>query len=1066
MTQEEAKHFSEYVSGRENKDGQTESKLKKDVKSMLHFGLGRPHRRKFADTKEEAEEGDDSAFHTLPTDTNTIGRLSSHLRSIVRKSRGSLSSTGSHETLKGSMIGSSSAGLLMVSESLDNCMLTQSLGPGTSTGSQNRKRHKSAGDHSQNKIRSNSLFANFRMRYFSEEDKIGMKFSDLIAKESNEDKKNFEVKKKSEEKIPVSEMQEISEEIKDSGVALDENEMSCTYDEDDHLQKECLSESDSKIVDKNEVSPCDTKPVSSELNNDLTSSETRNDDDKLSDTAVEMRRGDIGKNIRDLKSYSSPLHSMPTPVTENDPLGLFVEPSVKKIEERTKSMGSPNISPQKNREKFVASKPFADFDLGKNSVTDNGQGQCNTDDSSGNKVPSKGSHSSSVINSPVEKIQSTLYKMERTFSFPEDLGLGGKGQPYKTDRSSSVQTEQGALIHSSTSLNESLKNESKAEFRLFRTGSFRRHKDNFSGMLKFATGAVASKLSEIKLSMTPSKLGSKDSLTPSVDEIDSVNGEEEHYREARKRFGSADFLKRSTDTLDSSGHTRGSPVPESAPNRSYMSDYVGRGREEDSGSVHIKFSDLHMVFGDTAIEAEISSCSRCSRCRSLLYDEEIMAGWNADDSNLNTSCPFCKAKLVPHLMIYLKDHRGKRKSKVTDSDDDTDSIDEGRQHSQGDRSYGKDAKLCSSHSKDIQLLFGEEMDLDNNSVKSFDSAHDSHDPWTRQVPHTPKHNGEEKSSQPERRDSDTVTMSELALAGRHRRTASECLTSTTDIPYSSSVESFDNLSFRIKSPLNISLEERDLLPKQPSPQNLTSKNGILERGMCSMEPISVPYLSPIVLRKNLETIIESEGNNSLAVDTFVDEHPIIYWNLVYYFRRIETPSQLPGFLLTAKSLNKNLDGKEKQKYSGSVVVINPMWDNVKIHEEVGLPMHMAWNKGQSSTTVDALVTEAQPFNRAVMHQIITNIQCNDVLSPIKLVMNGRRRFRPRKSRFRSMYREILFLSFSACGRENIDHDAFDREYKLAFTRLSSGELKRLQRDDNPRSDVIMWCRKVFSELKI
>ena len=47
-----------------------------------------------------------------------------------------------------------------------------------------------------------------------------------------------------------------------------------------------------------------------------------------------------------------------------------------------------------------------------------------------------------------------------------------------------------------------------------------------------------------------------------------------------------------------------------------------------------------------------------------------------------------------------------------------------------------------------------------------------------------------------------------------------------------------------------------------------------------MEPISVPYLSPLVLRKNLETIIESEGNNSLAVDTFVDEHPIIYWNLV------------------------------------------------------------------------------------------------------------------------------------------------------------------------------------------
>ncbi|KAH3837810.1 hypothetical protein DPMN_111211 [Dreissena polymorpha] len=47
-----------------------------------------------------------------------------------------------------------------------------------------------------------------------------------------------------------------------------------------------------------------------------------------------------------------------------------------------------------------------------------------------------------------------------------------------------------------------------------------------------------------------------------------------------------------------------------------------------------------------------------------------------------------------------------------------------------------------------------------------------------------------------------------------------------------------------------------------------------------MEPVSVPYLSPIVLRKSLESIIESEGNTVLSRDTFLDDHPIIYWNLV------------------------------------------------------------------------------------------------------------------------------------------------------------------------------------------
>ena len=70
-----------------------------------------------------------------------------------------------------------------------------------------------------------------------------------------------------------------------------------------------------------------------------------------------------------------------------------------------------------------------------------------------------------------------------------------------------------------------------------------------------------------------------------------------------------------------------------------------------------------------------------------------------------------------------------------------------------------------------------------------------------------------------------------------------------------------------------------------------------------------------------------------------------------------------------------------------------------------------------------------------MHQIITSIQCNDVLSPIKLVANGRRRFRPRKSRFRSLYREISFLAFVACGRENIDHGMFR---KFSFTDLYQG----------------------------
>lgn len=47
--------------------------------------------------------------------------------------------------------------------------------------------------------------------------------------------------------------------------------------------------------------------------------------------------------------------------------------------------------------------------------------------------------------------------------------------------------------------------------------------------------------------------------------------------------------------------------------------------------------------------------------------------------------------------------------------------------------------------------------------------------------------------------------------------------------------------------------------------------------------------------------------------------------------------------------------------------------------------------------------------------------CNDFLIFIKLVMNCRRRLRLRKSRYRSMYRDIVFLVFMVCGKENIDN---------------------------------------------
>lgn len=58
----------------------------------------------------------------------------------------------------------------------------------------------------------------------------------------------------------------------------------------------------------------------------------------------------------------------------------------------------------------------------------------------------------------------------------------------------------------------------------------------------------------------------------------------------------------------------------------------GLGVEGLSSSV----SSLPHVLYNYAMEVNICTLSKCPSCCALLYDEEIMAGWSADDSVLIT----------------------------------------------------------------------------------------------------------------------------------------------------------------------------------------------------------------------------------------------------------------------------------------------------------------------------------------------------------------------------------------------------------------------------------------------
>ena len=192
-----------------------------------------------------------------------------------------------------------------------------------------------------------------------------------------------------------------------------------------------------------------------------------------------------------------------------------------------------------------------------------------------------------------------------------------------------------------------------------------------------------------------------------------------------------------------------------------------------------------------ALKVEMTTCSKCRVCGSILYDEEIMAGWTAEDSNLNTCCPFCQVTL-------------------------------------------------------------------------------------------------------------SLTVTDNYPPTLQRLTVPSLVALLTD--YRSSAPNGD-LSHPLETP-------------QPTTQS----------------PISVPYISPLVLRRELETVLDKEGDSCLTTPRLPELHPIIYWNLIYFFHRIAVPSHLPGLLL----------GQQDLDYRNVKVVTR--WDNESLHQHDMLPLHFQWRQ--------------------------------------------------------------------------------------------------------------------------
>ncbi|KFQ38307.1 DENN domain-containing protein 4C, partial [Mesitornis unicolor] len=430
-------------------------------------------------------------------------------------------------------------------------------------------------------------------------------------------------------------------------------------------------------------------------------------------------------------------------------------------------------------------------------------------------------------------------------------------------------------------------------------------------------------------------------------------------------------------------------------------------------------TSLSSIFQNYAMEVLMSSCSQCRACGALVYDEEIMAGWTADDSNLNTTCPFCKSTFLPLLNVEFKDLRGSASFFLKQSTSG-DSLQSGTLPL---TTFSLEQKLLSSPAVADLISFSDHPQSSHSIAEEVSSAAEqsgvaeeqNKDPSTMKAP---ANNPPKRGVSLTRSHSVGGPLQNIDLSQRPSHGIS-----TVSLP-------------------NSLQEVVDPLVKRPNPL-----------------PVSVPYLSPLVLRKELESLLENEGEQVIHTSKFINQHPIIFWNLVWYFRRLDLPSNLPGLIITSEHCN---DGVQLPLTSlaqdSKLVYIQLLWDNINLHQEPGEPLYVAWRKFNSSEKRPSTVAEDQQAANTLLENIKLSIQHNNVVKPINLLLQN---IKPDVKRQRSFYREILFLSLVSLGRENIDIEVFDSEYRIAHKNLPKDVLEKMEKIDSPPSSRIECCRKCF-----
>lgn len=225
------------------------------------------------------------------------------------------------------------------------------------------------------------------------------------------------------------------------------------------------------------------------------------------------------------------------------------------------------------------------------------------------------------------------------------------------------------------------------------------------------------------------------------------------------------------------------------------------------------------------------------------------------------------------------------------------------------------------------------------------------------------------------------------------------------------------------------------------------------------------YLSPLVLRKELESLVENEGSEVLALPELPAAHPIIFWNLLWYFQRLRLPSILPCLVLAS------CDGPPPSQApppwltpDPAAVQVRLLWDVLTPDPSSCPPLYVLW---RVHSQIPQRVVWPGPIPAALglelLEAVLRHVGLNEVHKAVGLLLET---LGPPPSGLhlqRGIYREILFLTMAALGKDHVDIGAFDKKYKSAFNKLASsmGKEELRQRRAQMPTPKAIDCRKCF-----